>query len=458
VLKMLSPKAAALTLRVHGFFSRRDIAFPKILWAAAQDGAILYEDCGTLVVPVSPNERELSRIFQYLSKLHDVGSMTEQTARIEFPELSSSGFPTKAQLAAAVVRRYVALAPARSEEIFEAAVAAVEGMPSTPFLAISDIKREHFLLRDGQPILVDLEMASFWELPAANLATLLSFPGQFTSALEVDLKRRLVDEYVESRQTERIDAEALWRAVKACEFLLSLTLSRAVEHCRTQPGYMIRNRRLETGADGRNSVEAEVGPTNFQLLCDRLNSGDAIDILDLAAGTGEAMRDISQRWPQHRLTSLDLYPTAGTPGAVAGDAQCMPFATDIFDVILCVQLLQYIPDKLALIGAVYRALRPGGLAVFAMTEHFGRESGIVPGVSELARVIQPAQALMNVDTHPVGERAVTTFCMVRQTGDLIFPCQFEAAVALRTAGSIDCYYQSRYFPPRFPVEATTPHC
>jgi len=444
ILKILPPEIAGLTTRVHNFLRQRGIALPRILWADPQNGAILYEDLGTERVPASRDAAELARIMRYLAKLHDVAIMNQQTASVEFPELSAQGFPKQTDLAANILRRYGALTPGRTNDILEAAVAAVEGMPSLPFLAISDIKREHFLMSRGEPVLVDLEMASFWELPAANLATLLSFPGQFTLPLDAGMKIQLVQEYVSARRKQSIEPESIWRAVKACEFLMSLTLSRAAEHCRSQPGYMVRDRRFETGSREGNSVEAEIGSANFKTLYELLNNDRALHVLDLASGIGEALRDIAKRWPQHRLISLDLYPSPGAPVAVCGDAQSLPFASNSFDVVLCTQLLQYIPDKLALISDVYRVLKTGGLAIFAMTEHFGSESGFSPRISEIALTTRPAGVLRNVELHEVGQHRVSTFSMVRQDSKLIFPCKFQTAVPLRNAGSIDCYYQTRY--------------
>lgn len=444
VLKMLQPETAALTMRVHSFFSRGGLQFPRILWTDPLQGAILYEDFGTEAAPATPDVRDLTKIMGYLARLHDVSIMEEQTARIEFPDLAAHGFPRPAELAASIAKRYTAPDRNMRAKILEAAAAAVEGMPSLPFLAISDIKREHFFMSRGEPVLVDLELASFWDLPAANLATLLSFPGQFTSPLDSGLKQHLVREYVKARQTEKVEPDTLWRAVQAAEFLMSLTLSRAAEYCRLQPGYMARNRSLEAGTHGGQSVQAEIGSANFRRLCAVLNGNQALHVLDLASGSGEALRDIAARWPQHRLTGLDLYPGAGTPGGVLGDARRLPFARAAFDVILCVQLLQYIPDKLALISDVHRVLRPGGLALFAMTEHFGAESGFLPKLSEIAPAIQSPGVIQDVVSHTVGERRVTTFSMVAQDGELRFPCEFETATSQRTAESIDCYYQSRY--------------
>ena len=125
----------------------------------------------------------------------------------------------------------------------------------------------------------------------------------------------------------------------------------------------VRHRTLTTGEAGRQSVETEIGADKFHSLRQKLNESPSLRILDVAGGEGLTGKEIASRWPQHRVTTLDLHPPAATLPAVRGDAQCLPFATGTFDIVLCVQLLQYVPDKLHVLREVYRILkrraRPG---------------------------------------------------------------------------------------------------
>jgi hypothetical protein len=91
----------------------------------------------------------------------------------------------------------------------------------------------------------------------------------------------------------------------------------------------------------------------------------------------------------------------------------------------------------ALVGNLQRALKPGGLALFAITEHFD-ESSILPNLAEIS------PAFREVTTRNVGDRRVTSFHMIRQPEGLYIPFRLEYAKPLRTAESIDCYYQSHY--------------
>jgi hypothetical protein len=328
--------------------------------------------------------------------------------------------------------------------VIDRAADLVEDAPPLPFLTISDIKREHFFFGTNGPILVDLELASFWDLPAANLATLLSFPGQFDSPLDSTMKRSLVDEYIRARRGQTLDPVRFYRAVEAAEFLLLVTLSSAIEHCRRQPGYIVRHRTLTTNSIGRQSVEAEIGAEKFGRLRQKLDESPPLRILDVASGEGLTGVEIANIWPRHRVAAVDLHPPIVTLPAVRGDARCLPFVTGTFDIVLCVQLLQYLPDKLHVLSEVYRILKPGGTAWFAMTEHFGDQFSLTPDLAEIAAAAEPPGVVNDIETRSVAGRSVSAFTMAGRGGELKWPCQFVAAVPSRADESIDCYYQSHY--------------
>jgi SAM-dependent methyltransferase len=444
VLKLLPPAVADVTLRVHRFFTRQAISLARIVWADVDAGAVLYEDLGTQGGASRRNPSELSELVRYLACLHDVSMMDHRTARREFPTLAADGFPSRSDLAAMIVGRYGAVERSVRSRVIDLAADLVEDAPPLPFLTVSDIKREHFFFGRHGPILVDLELASFWDLPAANLATLLGFPGQFDSSLDSTMKRSLVDEYVRARRGQTLDPVRFYRGVEAAEFLLSLTVSSAVAHCRRQTGYIVRHRTLTAGDTGRQSVEAEIGAEKFRRLRQKLDESPPLRILDVASGEGLTGGEIAKGWPRHRVTTLDLHPPAVTLPAVRGDARCLPFVTGTFDIVLCVQLLQYIPDKLHVLAEVYRILKPEGTAWFAMTEHFGGQFSLVPDLAEIAAAAEPSGVVHGIETRTVGGRSVSAFTMAGRSGELKWPCQFVTAVASRADESIDCYYQSHY--------------
>lgn len=81
------------------------------------------------------------------------------------------------------------------------------------------------------------------------------------------------------------------------------------------------------------------------------------DVLKVAPGA-------LQRWleeaPAVRLVTVDLdSPRAG----VHADITELPFDDDSFDLVICMHVLEHVPDDRRAIGEFFRVLRPGGWAV-----------------------------------------------------------------------------------------------
>jgi len=100
-------------------------------------------------------------------------------------------------------------------------------------------------------------------------------------------------------------------------------------------------------------------------------------VLDLACGTGIVVRLVAPRIaPKGRVTGLDIDPAMiavarslapSVPG-VAVDWRCasgmeMPFESGTFDLVLCLQGLQYLPDRAAGLAEVRRVLKAAGRLV-----------------------------------------------------------------------------------------------
>jgi SAM-dependent methyltransferase len=443
VLKLLPAATAELSARVHRFLRSRGIELPALIWTDLQAGAILQEDIGPAAMPADPDLSELLPLVRYVARLHDACMMDPVTAHAEFPDLAAGGFPTPARLAADIVMRQADRGGRLTGAVGDAADALAATMPSQPFLAISDVKREHFLFRLGVPVLVDLEMASFRDVPAANLATLFAFPGQFTAPLSPQIRRTLLLEYAAACASAPRDMNRFARSVEAAEFLLHLTLSQAATGGAT-PAFMTRDRRFRASSDGSASIEEALGPECFCLLQAAMHTASRLRVLDAGSGTGRTLREMAACHPAHCFVGIDLAPGAEASCAVAADAQSLPFADGAFDAALAVQLLQYLPDKLRTIEEIYRSLRPGGLAVFAMTEHFGRESAFVPPLAEIAAAI-PRGIIHAITVTRLHSRRVMRFAMTRRQEDLRFPFSLHAAVPAGPRG-LAPYFQSRYRP------------
>jgi SAM-dependent methyltransferase len=129
-------------------------------------------------------------------------------------------------------------------------------------------------------------------------------------------------------------------------------------------------------------------------------------VLDVACGTGVVTRVAAQRLAgTDRVVGLDRDPSMLAAARAAagdrpiewreGDAIALPFADGAFDVVLCQQGLQFIPDKLAALREMHRVLAPGGRALAsvwrptrdipgyraledALARHLGRPAALPP--------------------------------------------------------------------------------
>lgn len=101
-------------------------------------------------------------------------------------------------------------------------------------------------------------------------------------------------------------------------------------------------------------------------------------VLDVACGTGIATRIAAERFAHvGKIVGLDRNPAMlavardNQPSNISvewreGDMCALPYPDDSFDVVLCQQGMQYVPDKLAALREMKRVLVPGGRLFFTV--------------------------------------------------------------------------------------------
>lgn len=74
----------------------------------------------------------------------------------------------------------------------------------------------------------------------------------------------------------------------------------------------------------------------------------------------------------HRYVSIDLRQTPLV--SVVGRGEQLPIADEQFDLVICTQVLEYVPAPSALIAEIHRVLKPGGYILLSVPAVFPRDS------------------------------------------------------------------------------------
>ncbi|MDT7579262.1 MAG: hypothetical protein QOK35_526 [Pseudonocardiales bacterium] len=130
------------------------------------------------------------------------------------------------------------------------------------------------------------------------------------------------------------------------------------------------------------------------------------EVLELAAGTGVATRELVAALPGAAVTATDLNRAMVVWGARAvpqahwavADAQRLPFAPSPFDLVACQFGVMFFPDRPAAFAQARRVLAPGGRLLFTTwdaVERHGFDRAVMAGVRH-AFPLDPPLFLVNV--------------------------------------------------------------
>lgn len=103
-------------------------------------------------------------------------------------------------------------------------------------------------------------------------------------------------------------------------------------------------------------------------------------VVDLGCGSGRTLAALADRWPTVGLMGIDVtaasLATARRAGTRAALLQAdltagVPLEAGSVDVVVCHNVIELLPDPLALFAEARRVLRPGGRAVWSHTDFAG---------------------------------------------------------------------------------------
>lgn len=102
-------------------------------------------------------------------------------------------------------------------------------------------------------------------------------------------------------------------------------------------------------------------------------------VLEVAPWPSSARR--LRRMPNIRFVGLDLEWSA-TWVTIVGDARAIPVRADVFDLVLCVHVLEHVEDDRRVISELHRVLKPGGVAIVSVPLHLDRPTHEDPTITD----------------------------------------------------------------------------
>lgn len=141
-----------------------------------------------------------------------------------------------------------------------------------------------------------------------------------------------------------------------------------------QTFYHLRRKRNNSPADYFEFEEFQ-GELLVEYLCSHGVRFDGCHTLDLACGLGGYIPPLQKRGA--RVVAMDFNPphnVAAVSFAIA-DALRVPFPNDSFDLVICTNLIEHIPDPAELLREIWRVLKRNGVVYLSYPPYYSPKGG-----------------------------------------------------------------------------------
>jgi len=168
---------------------------------------------------------------------------------------------------------------------------------------------------------------------------------------------------------------------------------------------LARGGNMTTDDNPASIYEAQLVPAIFEplarVLIERVRPKLGESVLDAACGTGVVARLIAPTvGPSGMMVGIDFDPMmvemakrlAPEIEWRQGNLQNLPFADEFFDLVVCQQGLQFLPDRNAGVREIHRVLRAGGRIVLATWTDLAKSPGHLLLFEALGATLGPDRA------------------------------------------------------------------
>ncbi|MDH7486926.1 MAG: class I SAM-dependent methyltransferase [Anaerolineae bacterium] len=131
--------------------------------------------------------------------------------------------------------------------------------------------------------------------------------------------------------------------------------------------------------EGQRVLDVGTGKGRFAIPC--AQAGARVTAIDIS---GEMLAQARQRAQQAGLS----------PCFVQGDAEHLPFSSQAFDVVSCMESLMHVPHPQQAVAEAARVVRPGGQTIFSMTNKWR--------INALANLPQACARALRLNRSPAG--------------------------------------------------------